>query len=39
MAEQPFIVMRGITKRYPGVVALKDLDFEARQGEVMALVG
>jgi ABC-type sugar transport system ATPase subunit len=39
MPEQPFIVMRGITKRYPGVVALKDLDFEARRGEVMALVG
>ena len=35
----PYVVMQGITKRYPGVVALDHLDFTANRGEVMALVG
>ncbi|NPV30579.1 MAG: sugar ABC transporter ATP-binding protein [Firmicutes bacterium] len=30
---------RGITKVFPGVKALTDVDFELRAGEVMALVG
>jgi ABC-type sugar transport system ATPase subunit len=31
--------MRGIVKRFGGVVALDSVDFELRRGEVMALVG
>jgi ribose transport system ATP-binding protein len=31
--------MRGITKRFPGVLALDNVDFEVRRGEVHALVG
>ncbi len=31
--------MRGITKRYPGVLALDQVDFDLRAGEVHCLVG
>ena len=36
---QPLLVARGISKFFPGVVALDDVDFEIRPGEVNALVG
>ena len=36
---KPLLLMRGITKRYPGVVALNHVDLELKSGEVLALVG
>ena len=38
-AAPPFLALRGISKSYPGVRALDDVDFDIRSGEVHALVG
>jgi simple sugar transport system ATP-binding protein len=35
----PAVAMRSITKRFPGVLANDQVDFEARRGEVHALLG
>jgi len=39
MADAPILRMHGINKSFGPVHVLKDVDFEARTGEVMALVG
>ncbi|MGH2866841.1 MAG: sugar ABC transporter ATP-binding protein [Solirubrobacteraceae bacterium] len=38
-AGPPLCELRGITKRFGGVAALRDVDFSVRSGEVHALVG
>src|SRR5919106_2249023 len=35
----PALEMRGITKRYPGVVANDGIDLDVRPGEIHALLG
>jgi simple sugar transport system ATP-binding protein len=39
MAEAPLLELRGITKRFPGVLANDDVNFDLRRSEVHALLG
>ena len=39
MSETPILQLRGISKSFGSVQALTDVDFEVRDGEIMALVG
>ena len=39
MTSPPLISIRQITKRFPGVVALRDVSFDIQPGEVHAIVG
>ena len=39
MSDTPLVEMRGITKRFPGVLALDHVDFEVKKGEIHALLG
>ncbi|MCL2315872.1 MAG: sugar ABC transporter ATP-binding protein [Actinomycetia bacterium] len=36
---EPLVTMRGITKHFPGVLALDDVDFTLAPGEIHALMG
>jgi ABC transporter len=38
-APPPLVEMRGIAKRFPGVLVLCDVDFDVIEGEVHALIG
>src|SRR3954453_4464581 len=37
--DQPVLELRGVSKSFGAVQALREVDFEVRRGEVMALVG
>jgi len=37
--EEPVLAARHLSMAYPGVLALSDVDFDVRPGEVHALVG
>jgi branched-chain amino acid transport system ATP-binding protein len=37
--DEPILSVSGITKRFGGLVALKDVSFDVRQGEVVGLMG
>ncbi len=40
MIDSPNLLsMKGITKSFPGVIALEDVDFSLRKGEVHGLMG
>ena len=39
MTESPLIEIRQVTKRFPGVVALKDVSFAVRRGEFHSICG
>ncbi|MDR1533655.1 MAG: sugar ABC transporter ATP-binding protein [Planctomycetota bacterium] len=39
MRQEPLLTMRGIEKSFPGVRALKDVDFTLRSGQIHALMG
>ena len=39
MSDTPLLEIRGLSKTFGSVQALTEVDFEVRDGEVMALVG
>jgi len=39
VSDHPLLALRGICKRFPGVVALDGVDFTVRAGEIHALMG
>ena len=39
MGDKPILELRGIEKRFPGVIALKDMSFSVRRGSVHVICG
>ncbi len=39
VAAEPCLTVRGLTKRYGGLVAVKDIDLDLRPGEILGLIG
>jgi ABC-type sugar transport system ATPase subunit len=39
LEKEPILKVVGVSKNFPGVQALKDVDFEVYPGEVLALLG
>ena len=39
MSDNVILTMRGISKEFPGVKALSNVDFTLRKGEIHALMG
>ena len=39
LMDEPLLRMRNITKSFPGVLALKDVEFELHAGEIHAIIG
>ncbi|MCL6284158.1 sugar ABC transporter ATP-binding protein [Ruegeria sp. 2012CJ41-6] len=37
--KSPLIELRAVTKKFPGVIALKDIDFDLKKGETHVLLG
>ena len=35
----PVLALRNVSKRYPGVIALRDVSLELRAGQVVGLLG
>jgi ABC-type branched-subunit amino acid transport system ATPase component len=39
MSDTPLLSVRGLTKRFGGLVAVKDIGFDIRPGEILGLIG
>ena len=39
VAVEPLLSVRKVTKRFGGLVAVKDANFELREGEILGLIG
>ena len=39
VAAEPCLTVRGLTKRFGGLVAVKDIDLDLRPGEILGLIG
>jgi len=39
MSDQPFFSVRGVVKRFGGLIAVNDVSFDVRRGEVVSIIG